>query len=173
MSNIRKDLSHIKAFVFDVDGVLSGTSALLFPSGEMMRSMNIRDGYAIQYAVRKGYKIAVITGGDSESVKIRFNKLGVNDVYLCSHNKIDNFRDFIARYSLNPAEVLYMGDDLPDYEVMKMAGFAACPADAAEEVKSISQYISSRNGGDGCARDIIEQVLRLQGMWAHEDAFHW
>jgi 3-deoxy-D-manno-octulosonate 8-phosphate phosphatase (KDO 8-P phosphatase) len=173
MTNIRKDFHAIKAFVFDVDGVLSGTTAILHPSGEMMRTMNIRDGFAMQYAVKKGYKIAVITGGDSESVRMRFNKLGIKDVYLNSSNKIEHFRHFLEKYDLRPADVLYMGDDLPDYEPMKEAGLSACPADAAEEIKSIAGYISHCRGGEGCARDVIEQVLRLQGKWAHADAFHW
>lgn len=173
MSNIKEDLARVKAFVFDVDGVLSGSSAYLYPTGEMMRSMNIKDGYAIQYAVKKGYVIAIITGGDTESVRTRFEKLGVQDIYLKSNNKMRDFDDFIRKHELLPENILYMGDDLPDYEVMKIVGFPACPSDASEEIRSVSRYISHKAGGEGCVRDVIEQVLRLQGNWLHTDAFHW
>ena len=173
MSNFKEDLRLIKAFIFDVDGVLSSAKIYLHPGGEMMRSMHIKDGFAIQYAIRKGYHIAIITGGNSESVRERFSKLGVKDIYLKSSDKLADFRKFISDYNLKPRNVLYMGDDLPDYLVMKEAGFPACPTDAIEEIKSISKYISDKNGGEGCARDVIEQVLRLQGNWMHEEAFHW
>jgi 3-deoxy-D-manno-octulosonate 8-phosphate phosphatase (KDO 8-P phosphatase) len=173
MSNIKEDLGQVKAFVFDVDGVLSTCKAFLYPSGEMMRSMNIKDGYALQYAVKKGYIIGIISGGDSESVRTRFMKLGIQDIYLKSHDKKIDFADFLLKHQLKASDILYMGDDLPDYEVMQEAGFPACPSDAAEEIKSVSKYISHKEGGDGCVRDVIEQVLRLQGNWFHKDALGW
>lgn len=173
MSNFKEDLRSIKAFIFDVDGVLSSAKIYLHPDGDMMRSMNIKDGFAIQYAIRKGYQIAIITGGNSESVRKRFSHLGVKDIYLKSSDKREDFRQFMSLYNLQPSNVLYMGDDLPDYLVMKEVGFPACPSDAIEEIKSISKYVSDKNGGEGCVRDIIEQVLRLQGNWMHDEAFHW
>lgn len=173
MSNFKEDLRSIKAFIFDVDGVLSSGKIYLHPGGEMMRSMHIKDGFSIQYAIRKGYIVAIITGGNSESIRERFSKLGVKDIYLKSSDKLADFRKFVADHDLEPKDVLYMGDDLPDYLVMKEVGFPACPTDAIEEIKSISKYISDKNGGEGCVRDVIEQVLRLQGNWMHEEAFHW
>src|SRR5512133_396777 len=137
MSNIKEDLGKVKAFIFDVDGVLSGSKAFLYPSGEMMRSMHIKDGFALQYAVKKGYIIGIITGGDSEAVRTRFQKLGIQDIYIKSHDKKGDFAHFLEKHNLLPADILYMGDDLPDYEVMKEVGFAACPADAVEEIKAI------------------------------------
>jgi 3-deoxy-D-manno-octulosonate 8-phosphate phosphatase (KDO 8-P phosphatase) len=173
MSNFKEDLRLVKAFIFDVDGVLSSPKIYLYPDGGLMRSMNIKDGFAIQYAIRKGYRIGIITGGNSEPVKSRFEHLGVEDVYLKSRDKLLEFSDFLEKYHLLPQNILYMGDDLPDYLVMKKVGFAACPSDAVEEIKSISKYISDKKGGDGCVRDVIEQVLRLHGKWMEEDAFHW
>ena len=138
-----------------------------------MRSMNIKDGFAIQYAVRKGYPICIITGGNSEAVAQRFRNLGVTDIYLKSKDKVENLNDFISKYDLDKDNVLYMGDDLPDYPVMKEAGFPTCPSDAVEEIKAISMYISDKAGGEGCVRDVIEQVLRLHGRWMEQDAFTW
>ena len=173
MSNFKEELSKVKAFVFDVDGVLSNAKIYLHPGNEMMRSANIKDGYAIQYAVRKGYPICIITGGNSEAVEERFKNLGVTDIYLRSRNKMKDLEDFLGRYDFGPENILYMGDDLPDYPVMKVIGFPTCPSDAVEEIKSISMYISDKPGGEGCVRDVIEQVLRLQGKWMQEDAFTW
>lgn len=173
MTNIKEDLRKVKAFLFDVDGVFSSAEILLHPSGDMMRTMNIRDGFALQYAVKKAYPIGIITGGNSEAVKARFNKLGVTDIYMRSHNKLNDFMDFIRKYNLSSDETLYMGDDIPDYEVMKQVGFPVCPADAVEEIKAISRYISDKAGGQGCVRDIIEQVLRLHGKWMESDAIYW
>lgn len=165
MGTFKKKLKNIKAFVFDVDGVFSHEHVYLHPDGDMMRSMNIKDGFAIQYAVKLDYIIGIITGGFSESVKTRFNHLGVSDVYLKSVDKMDDFNDFMEKNNLSNDEVLYMGDDLPDYEVMTSVGLPTCPANAAEEIKAVSEYISDKNGGDGCVRDIVEQVLRAQGKW--------
>jgi len=173
MSNFKEELSKVKAFVFDVDGVLSDAKIYLHPGGELMRSMNIKDGYAIHYAIRKGYPVGIITGGNSEAVEGRFRYLGVSDIYLRSKNKMEDLKDFLAKHDLGTENILYMGDDLPDYQVMQEVGFPTCPSDAVEEIKSISLYISDKSGGEGCARDVIEQVLRLHGRWMEADAFTW
>lgn len=173
MTNFKEELSKVRAFVFDVDGVLSGPQVWLHPEGELMRSMNTKDGYALQHAVKRGYPIAIITGGRSDSVELRFRGLGISDVYLGSSDKLENLTDFLEKYGLKPEEILYMGDDLPDYEVMKKVGIPCCPSDAVDEIKSIALYISPRMGGMGCARDVIEQVLRLHGRWMDGDSFSW
>lgn len=172
-TNFKEDLRKIKAFAFDVDGVLAKPEVYLSPEGELLRSMNTKDGYALQYASKRGYPIAIITGGTTESVGKRFNTLGITDIYLGASDKVENFDDFSLKYDLKPEEILYMGDDLPDFNVMEKAGVACCPADAVEEIKSISVYISHLPGGTGCARDIIEQVLRLHGRWLAGEAFLW
>ena len=165
LDNFKERLKNIKALVFDVDGVFS-TNVFLHPNGDMLRSMNTKDGFALQYAIKqKSFLAAIITGGYSDSIKIRFNSLGVTDIYIKSRDKLEDFKDFIYKYSLKAEEVIFMGDDIPDYEVMKMVGIPCCPSDAAEEIKSISVYISDKKGGEGCVRDIIEQVLRAQGKW--------
>jgi 3-deoxy-D-manno-octulosonate 8-phosphate phosphatase (KDO 8-P phosphatase) len=173
MSNFKEELSSVKAFVFDVDGVLSNAKIHLHPEHHLMRTMNIKDGYAIQYAIRKGYPIGIITGGNSSAVERRFRNIGVTDIYLKSKNKQQDLSDFLLKHDLKPENILYMGDDLPDYLVMQEVGFPTCPSDAVEEIKSISIYISDKAGGEGCVRDVIEQVLRLQGKWMEADAFTW
>ena len=173
MPDIKNQLNQVKAFAFDVDGVFTNGTVLLHPGGEFIRMMNIKDGFAVQHAVKMGYPIAIITGGYSKMVRKRFEYLGVKDIYMKSGNKISAFQAFGAKYKLDPVSILYMGDDLPDYEVMKMAGFSACPSDAATEIKEISAYISYRNGGEGCVRDIIEQVLRLHDKWMNDFSFVW
>ena len=172
MSNFKEDIKNVKAFAFDVDGVLSG-EIFLTPEGEQIRSMNMKDGYAIQLAVKKGYPVAIITGGNSESIRMRFKGLGITDIYLKSSNKMEDFNDYIYKYNLDAESVLYMGDDIPDFEVMKHVGIPTCPNDASEEIKSLSKYISGIKGGKGCVRDVIEQVLRAQGKWLNKDAFSW
>jgi 3-deoxy-D-manno-octulosonate 8-phosphate phosphatase (KDO 8-P phosphatase) len=173
MTKLKEELRKVKAFAFDVDGVLSSPEIYVHPSGELMRSMNTKDGYALQYAVKRGYPIAIITGGKTESVAMRFRGLGITDIYLGSSFKPDDFNDFIARYSLGPGEVLFMGDDLPDYHVMQMVGVPCCPSDAVDEIKSVAHYISPIAGGRGCVRDVIEQVLRLHGRWMDGESFVW
>ena len=165
MSTINYDLSRIKALAFDVDGVLSSTTVPLHPSGEPMRTVNIKDGYAIQLAVKKGLHIAIITGGKTEAVRIRFAALGVKDLYMGSAVKIHDYRDFREKYGLSDEEILYMGDDIPDYNVMKIVGMPVCPSDACEEIKAISRYISDTPGGLGCVRDVVAQVLKAKGEW--------
>ena len=172
MANFKEELVKVKAFAFDVDGVFSG-NIFLAESGEQLRTMNIKDGYAVQLAIKKGYPIAIITGGYSEGIRKRFEGLGVKEVFMgCKHKTVE-FEIFLKKYNLNAADVLYMGDDIPDYNVMKITGVPVCPADAAEEIKSLSKYISSINGGNGCVRDVIEQVLRAQKKWLDDDAFNW
>ena len=174
MSSIHYDLTKIKAFVFDVDGVLSSASIPLHPSsGEPMRGVNTKDGYALQLAVKNGYTLGIITGGDFAVLRSRFENLGFAHIYTRARNKITEFRDFIEKTGLNPDEICYVGDDIPDYKVMQMVGLPACPADAVPEIKAISRYISSISGGMGVARDIIEQVMKVQGKWLQEDAFEW
>lgn len=173
MSSINYDLKKIKAFVFDVDGVLSGEVIPLHPDGDPMRTVNIKDGYALQLAVKKGYQVAIITGGYTEAVKIRFSRLGITHIYMKSAIKVHDFNDFMEKTGLQPEEVLYAGDDIPDYEVMKIVGLSVAPADAAPEIKAISKYISLKKGGDGIARDVIEQTMKAQGHWMSDEAFGW
>jgi len=173
MTNFKEYLQEVKAFAFDVDGVFTDGKVYLFKEEEFVRAVNIKDGYALQYAVKCGYPVAVITGGNSNTVKTRFQKLGITDIYLKSADKTADIEDFYYKYDLEPSSILYMGDDLPDYQVMKMCGVPTCPSDAAEEIKAISKYISAYKGGEGCARDVIEQVLRLQGKWVNNNAFKW
>lgn len=173
MSTINYDLKKIKAIAFDVDGVLSADIIPLHTSGEPMRTVNIKDGYAIQLAVKKGLHIAIITGGRTEAVRKRFAGLGVQDLYLGSAVKIHDYRDFRDKHGLQDDEILYMGDDIPDMEVMRECGLPCCPSDAAPEVKSIARYISHAAGGYGCGRDVVEQVMKVQGKWMADDAFGW
>lgn len=165
MPSYKEKLPHIKAFIFDVDGVFTDNTVYLHPSGEMLRSMNTKDGYAVRSAVDKGYIIGIITGGASPSVKARLEGLGVKDVYLGIHHKMDTLNKFLADNQLDPEECMYMGDDIPDYEVMRKVGLAAAPQDACPEIKGISHYVSPYDGGKGCVRDIIEQTLRVQNKW--------
>ena len=173
MSSINYDLKKIKGFIFDVDGVLSKDVIPLHPNGDPMRTVNIKDGYALQLAVKKGYQVAIITGGYTDSVKMRFERLGVKYIYMRSSVKMKDYTDFMNRTGLKPEEVLYAGDDIPDYEVMKLVGLPVAPADAASEIKDISLYISSKNGGEGIARDVIEQTMKTQGTWLTGEAFGW
>ena len=171
---INYDLKKIKALAFDVDGVLSGETILLHPGGEPMRTVNIKDGYALQLAVKMGLHVAIITGGRTEAVRRRYENLGVPDVYLGCAVKIKTYEEWLRKYGLTDEEVLYMGDDIPDYEVMRRAGCPCAPADAAPEIKEAAIYISHLQGGYGCGRDVIEQVLRSQGKWLKDEkAFGW
>ncbi|MDR1738117.1 MAG: HAD hydrolase family protein [Candidatus Symbiothrix sp.] len=173
MNTINYDLRKIKAIVFDVDGVLSPDMIPLHPSGEPMRIINIKDGYAMQLAVKQGIILGIITGGDTLAVRKRFECLGFKYVYLKARNKIKEFQHFMEQTGFSPEEVCYVGDDIPDYEVMTKVGLPACPADAVPEIKAIAKYISPKKGGDGVGRDIIEQVLKTQNKWMKDDAFGW
>jgi 3-deoxy-D-manno-octulosonate 8-phosphate phosphatase (KDO 8-P phosphatase) len=173
MENFKTKLTRVKAIVLDVDGVLTDGSVTLMPDGEQVRVMNIKDGYALQLAVKKGYKVAIISGGRSEMVRKRLNGLGITDVYLGAHTKIDVYKELLEIYSLTDDEILYMGDDIPDYEVMKRVGVPTCPNDAAQEIKDICLYISYNKGGKGAVRDVIEQVMKVQNNWFDDDGFVW
>ncbi len=172
-ANLKAKLRKVSAFMLDVDGVLTDGTVLTLPDGEQIRRMNIKDGYALQHAVKKGYPIIIISGGTSESVRKRLNGLGITEVNLACKNKVAVFKEVKAKHQLEDEGILYMGDDIPDYKVMQEVGFAACPKDAAEEIKSIADYISPKNGGEGCVRDLIEQVLKLKGDWFDDDAHEW
>lgn len=168
------DLQKIRAVIFDIDGVLSTETVVLHPSGEPLRSVSTKDGYAIQLAMKLGLRIAIITGADTESIRRRFTGLGVEDVYTCCSVKIVTYEAFLRKYGLSDEQVMYMGDDIPDLEVLRRVGCPVCPKDAVSDVKEACIYVSDREGGHGCGRDVIEQVLRAQGKWLSSDtAFGW
>ena len=173
MINYKEKLHDIRAFVFDFDGVMTDGSVWTFANRETVRCGNIKDGYAIQYAVKQGYIVAIISGATSLSIDNRMAALGVTQCFTGCANKMKTYRDFLLKNNLSENQVLCMGDDIPDYEIMSHCGVAACPADAATEIKQISHYISLHNGGHGCVRDIIEQTLRLHGKWFSSSALEW
>jgi 3-deoxy-D-manno-octulosonate 8-phosphate phosphatase (KDO 8-P phosphatase) len=173
MTNFKEDLVKIKAFVFDIDGVLSLQTISLNAFGVPNRTVNLRDGYALQLAVKKGYYIAIISGSNSKEYLRRLKLLGIKDVYLNSRSKLEHFNNFLKKHNLKNCEVLFMGDDIPDFQVMKQTGVPVCPSDADSEIKQVSSYISDKKGGEGCVRDVIEQVLRLHNNWMDTDAFTW
>ncbi len=171
---INYELKKIKAIVFDVDGVLSLNTVAMDSEGVPVRTMNIKDGYAIQLAVKLGLKIALMTGGRNEEIRKRYAYLGVQDVFLNCKVKLNTWDTYLKENNLQPEEIIYVGDDIPDYEIMQRAGCPCCPKDACADIKAISTYISDCNGGMGVARDIIEQVLRAQGKWLKSaKAFGW
>lgn len=159
-------LNHITTFIFDVDGVLTDSSVLVTTTGELLRSMNIKDGFALKFAVSAGYNVAIISAGTNDGVKLRLEGLGIKDVFLGAHDKIKQFNTYIETNSIKAENILYMGDDVADYPVMKVVGLPSCPQDAIPEIKAISKYISHKEGGKGAVRDVIEQVLKVQGKWA-------
>ncbi len=161
----KKLLKDISTFVFDVDGVFTDGTVLITTEGELLRKMSIKDGYALKTALQKGYNVCIITGGTNEGVRQRLKTLGVTDIYMNAHRKEEALEDYLDSYGIQPNEVLYMGDDLPDIPVMKRIVLPTCPQNAVPEVKSISKYISHKKGGDGCVRDVIEQVLKVKGDW--------
>jgi len=171
MSTIHFDLNKIRGIVFAVDGVLSTGSAPLHPSGEPMRVINTKDGYAMQLAVKQGLILSLISECDSLAIRKRFESLGFQSIYLKSKDKMNDFEDFLQKTGLLPEEICYAGYDIPDYKVMQTVGLPVCSADAAPEIKALSNYISPRNGGEGVGRDIIEQVLKTQGKWMQANAF--
>jgi 3-deoxy-D-manno-octulosonate 8-phosphate phosphatase (KDO 8-P phosphatase) len=158
-------MNEITTFVFDVDGVLTDGSVNISPTGEMLRKMNIRDGYAMKAAIESGYNVCIISGGSNEGVRSRLKNLGITDIYLGSPDKVETFKEYCELYSISPEKVLYMGDDIPDFHVMQLVGLPTCPQDAGPEIKSISNYISHVNGGKGAVRDVIEQVMKVQEKW--------
>ena len=159
-------LEHITTFIFDVDGVLTNGNVSILTDGQMLRTMSVKDGYALKVAVVSGYNICIISGGSNEGVSIRLKGLGIENVFLGAHNKIDQLNDYLTKNNIKKENVLYMGDDIPDYPVMKIIGLPCCPQDAVPEIKNISKYISHKKGGKGAARDVIEQVLKVQGKWS-------
>ncbi len=158
-------LKHITTFIFDVDGVLTDGSILVNTQGEMFRTMNIKDGYGLKAAVEQGYNICVISGGTNEGVRVRLQNLGIKNIFLGAQNKTKILEDFLKTHSVKNENVLFMGDDLPDFEIMQEVGMPTCPQDAVPEIKAISKYVSHKKGGKGCVRDVIEQVLKVQGKW--------
>lgn len=174
MSAINYNLSKIKGIAFDVDGVLSASMIPLHPNGEPMRVINIKDGYALQLAVKHGYHIAIITGGNTDSVRKRFEGLGIRDVYMGAAVKLPILKEWMMKHNLQPEEVAFMGDDIPDLEAMLHVGLAIAPADAATDIKEIATYISPYDGGAGCGRDLLEQIMKAQDNWmADKRAFGW
>ena len=172
MSKSYKEImNNITTFILDVDGVLTDGTIHVTQTGEMLRHMHIRDGYAMKAAVENGYTVCIITGGSNEGVRVRLRNLGITDIHLGVPNKVETFKEFTELYNINPEQVLYMGDDIPDFHVMKLVGLPTCPQNAVPEIKNISKYISHINGGKGCVRDVIEQVMKVQGKWMeHFDA---
>jgi 3-deoxy-D-manno-octulosonate 8-phosphate phosphatase (KDO 8-P phosphatase) len=172
MENYKQKLRNIKVFIFDVDGVLTNGDVYMIDE-QLVRVFNSRDAYAIQYAVKNGYKIFVITGGRNKAVKERLTDLGVTEVRMQASNKLKVYDELRTQYGFSDAQVLYMGDDIPDHEVMEIVGVSACPQDAAVEIKALSDYQSPFNGGRHCVRDVIEQTLRVQGVWFNDKAHLW
>ena len=171
--NYKTRLKTIDTLIFDVDGVFTDNTLYLLEGQHPMRKMNVKDGYALQLVVKLGYRVAIITGGKSNAVKERFEGLGIKDIYMGSHNKMNVYNSYIKEYGIDPSSVLYMGDDIPDHDVMSKVGLACCPQDAAEAIKNVSHYISPYGGGKGCVRDVLEQLLRLHGHWLGDVSKEW
>ena len=169
MGNFKEDIVKVRAFIFDVDGVMTDGGIMPIGDGsDFIRKYNAKDGYAIAYAVRRGYKVCVISGGHGNLLRSRMERLGVTRMYLNCMDKISAMKEFFADYDLNPADTIYMGDDIPDLECMQMVGIPVCPADACSEVIAASRYVSEFGGGKGAVRDIVEQTLRAQDEWAKD-----
>ena len=158
-------LADITTFIFDVDGVLTDGTITVTTDGEMLRTMNIKDGFALKTAIDAGFNLCIISGGSNEGVRKRLSGLGIKDIFLGAHNKIEQLDSYLEQHNISKSQVLYMGDDIPDYPVMKLVGLPCCPQDAVPEIKAISKYISHKNGGKGAVRDVIEQVLKVQDKW--------
>ncbi|MEZ5106785.1 MAG: 3-deoxy-D-manno-octulosonate 8-phosphate phosphatase [Draconibacterium sp.] len=169
MSFFKDELKNVKAFVFDVDGVLSKDFSPLDEKGEPVRTANIKDGFVIRIAGEKGFPVAIITGGIADRVKLRYERLGVKHYYDRARNKMCCLNDFLEKTGLTKEDILYMGDDILDYPVMVEVGVPTCPQDAVPEIKAVSKYISNKPGGEGCVRDVIEQTLRAQNKWFSEE----
>lgn len=169
--NYKELLKNVTTFVFDVDGVFTDSTIMITTEGELLRTMNVRDGYAVKTALNQGYRVCIISGGSNEGVRHRLQALGVTDIYLGAAFKEESLREYLLDFEIPAEEILYMGDDIPDIPAMQMSGMVVCPQDAVPEVKRISHYISHLNGGKGCVRDIIQQVLKVRGHWhTHFDA---
>jgi len=163
--NYKEYLNHVDTFIFDVDGVLTDGSIQVSTQGELLRTMNIKDGYALKTANLSGFHVCIISGGNNEGVRKRLRDLGITNIFLGVQDKVECLKEFFDIYGINPENVLYMGDDIPDLYAMKLVGMPCCPQDAVAEIKDVSRYVSHRKGGQGCVRDVIEQVLKVQGKW--------
>jgi len=159
-------MNQISTFIFDVDGVLTNGNVTIFPDGQLIRTMNIKDGFALKTAIDHGYHVCIISGGTNDGVKVRLRNLGVTDIYLGVQDKVEQLQEYLEIHNIDPTNVLYMGDDIPDFQVMKTVGLPACPKDAVQEIKDVSLYISQKKGGNGCVRDVIEQVMKVQDKWS-------
>jgi len=173
MTNYKELLKNINTFIFDYDGVLTDGSIITLDDGEAYRTTNVKDGYALQLARKKGYRVVVISGAKADCMIHRLKALQIFDVFLGIENKLETFKTYLQKNNIDPSHVLFMGDDIPDYELMLASGLSSCPLDAAEEIKKVARYISHFAGGKGCVRDVIEQVLKVQGKWMNDDAYHW
>ena len=173
MANYKALLKDVDTFIFDYDGVMTDGRIILQHQGQPLRSANVKDGYVLQLIVKLGYNVVIISGGMSRSMENRLEMLGITDVFLGTKNKKKVLEKYLSDKNIDLKHVVYMGDDIPDYYVMKMVGIPVCPADAAEEIKEISIFISDKKGGEGCVRDIVEQVLKVQGKWMTEEAYNW
>ncbi|WP_117883070.1 KdsC family phosphatase [Aureibaculum luteum] len=158
-------MPQITTFIFDVDGVLTDGNVMIFPDGQLIRSMNIKDGYALKTAVDMGFNVCIISGGTNEAVKLRLKALGITDIFLGAHHKVKQLKEYLDTYNIKAENVLYMGDDIPDHPVMEIVGLPTCPKDAVPEIQNVSLYVSQKKGGNGCVRDVIEQVLKVQDKW--------
>ncbi len=173
MNNYKKLLLKVNTFIFDFDGVMTDGTVILQHDDHPLRTANVKDGYVLQLAVKLGYNVAVISGGISRSMENRFDALNIKDAFTGVRNKLETYEKYLKDKNINPEQVVYMGDDIPDIPVMKRVGVPVCPADAVEEVKQVVVYISDKKGGEGCVRDIIEQVMKVHGKWMTEIAFKW
>ena len=171
--NYKEKFENINSFIFDVDGVLTNGGLYIFPDGNFVRKMNAKDGFALKLALKKGYNIAIITGGREKNIKERLEKLGITNIFLNAHDKLPILNKYLSDNKIDPNTSLYMGDDIPDLKPMKNIGLACCPNDAVQEIKEISHYISNINGGNGCVRDVIEQVLKVNNDWGYEDGMQY
>ncbi len=173
MSNYKALLQNVDTFIFDYDGVMTDGKIILMENGQPLRMANVKDGYVLQLIVKLGFNVVVISGGFSKSMENRFETLGIKDVFLGTKNKEIVLEKYLNEHNIDTEHVVYMGDDIPDLRVMQTIGIPVCPADAVEEIKNISIYISDKNGGEGCVRDIVEQVLKVQGKWMSAEAYSW
>ena len=173
MTELQEKMQKINTFIFDFDGVLSDGKIYVQHDGEQVRATNVKDGYALQYALRRGYHVAVISGGYAESMRLRYKDFPGMEMYLKVSDKVVMLNNYLQKHNLKAEQVLIMGDDIPDYKMMLLAGIKSCPADAAEEIKQIADYVSPKNGGNGAVRDVIEQALKSHGKWFDEEACIW
>ncbi|RDV15584.1 HAD-IIIA family hydrolase [Pontibacter diazotrophicus] len=165
MSITQTDLTRINTFIFDVDGVLTDGLLYCFADGEQVRAFNIKDGFAIKHAIQQGYRVAIITGKNEPGVRKRLEQLSIEDIFMGVEEKVETYENYVYMQGIHPATVAYMGDDMPDFEVMQRCGLRACPADAADDIKEISTFISTRKGGRGAVRELIEKIMKAQDTW--------